>query len=469
MQLKGALEDNILTLLCWSERHCATAVLRLSPTLFSTRVYQQIAERAFEHVRRYSAPPKGHIRDLLEDDLRKGEHSKFLGRTIDAMEELAADYQEEYVVSCLDRYIQQRNIALAIEKASDALQAGDVEQAKEALYIADLGGKPASPGLWVHDPDAMLSFLEKRDENIFSSGIQIFDERGVTPARKELWIFMAPAKRGKSWHLLEIGKVNMLRGKSVLHLSLENSEEVTARRYVQALFALTKDRAKTVRTAMFTKSTTGQCTSIEYDTRTADGIEEVPRMKLADKLRAFGKRGRLLIKEFPTRTLTMPQLIAYLDMLEKTMNFRPDMIIVDYPDLMKVKTENLRVDLGTIFQELRGVGVQRNAAMVVATQGNRVSASARVVNETMVAEDYSKIGTADVVIAYSQTGEERRVGLARLLVSNARNAEDKWIALISQSYATGQFCIDSVFMNRYLESEIEKLSGNEEGPDDEVG
>ena len=72
--------------------------------------------------------------------------------------------------------------------------------------------------------------------------------------------------------------------------------------------------------------------------------------------------------------------------------------------------------------------------------------NAKVVKDDMVAEDVSKIATADNVITYSQTEQERKLGLARLWVSNARNDEDKFMILISQCYAAGQFCLNSTLM-----------------------
>jgi replicative DNA helicase len=136
-------------------------------------------------------------------------------------------------------------------------------------------------------------------------------------------------------------------------------------------------------------------------------------------------------------------------------------LIVDYGDLMQISREHLRVDTGRAFVELRGIAMQRNMALVTATQGNRQSANARVVNHTHVAEDWSKIATADTVCTYSQTAEEKKIGLARILVSAARDARDQYLTLISQSYDTGQFCLDSIYMSAYVQTEVDRLTGVE--------
>jgi hypothetical protein len=62
----------------------------------------------------------------------------------------------------------------------------------------------------------------------------------------------------------------------------------------------------------------------------------------------------------------------------------------------------------------------------------------------MIAEDISKLATADVLLTLSQTAAEYALGLARLFVEKVRNEEGKMTALITQAYAIGQFCLDSV-------------------------
>lgn len=59
----------------------------------------------------------------------------------------------------------------------------------------------------------------------------------------------------------------------------------------------------------------------------------------------------------------------------------------------------------------------------------------------MVSEDISKAFTADNVLTYSRTQEEKDRNLARLYVSHARGRRDGQTIVISQSYTTGQFVL----------------------------
>jgi replicative DNA helicase len=98
---------------------------------------------------------------------------------------------------------------------------------------------------------------------------------------------------------------------------------------------------------------------------------------------------------------------------------------------------------GRIIEELRGIGDERNMAIEVPHQANRGGESAKIIQAHHAAEDISIVATADLVLTYNATAEEKRKGLARLFVSNARNDEDRFTIFITQNYGTGQFVLQS--------------------------
>jgi replicative DNA helicase len=456
-QISGILEDNILTALCWSPEGAPAISLKISPELFSTRHYQRIASAALEHLRRYNCPAKAHLRDYFEKDLRK-EQGRIFQETFQFMEELAPHLQVDYVLEELDAWIESRKIFSAIEEADLALRSGNLDKAKEILGSIQRTEDKNEREILFSEPNQVLSFLDRPEAELLSSGIPSLDEKGIRPEKGTLFLFLAPPKQGKSWFLVNAGKHAIVNGHSVLHLTLEISDKDVAKRYVQAFFSMTSYESGPVSVALFDKDERGY---ISFDRITHDQI--VPEIlsremkdKLVKKLALFKKRPPLLIKWFQTGTLTVPQLDGYLEMLKQTRNFEPDMVIIDYPDLMYVGSKNLRVDLGRVFVELRGLAGKRNFALVAATQGNRESSYSSFVRSYHVAEDFSKVATADVVITYSQTEAELKKGLARIYVDAARNAMQDLTVLISQSYSIGQFCLDSGILGEWNLKNLEE-------------
>ena len=151
-------------------------------------------------------------------------------------------------------------------------------------------------------------------------------------------------------------------------------------------------------------------------------IDNRAQAKLLRRAKKFGSKfDRILVKQFPTNQLSSEGLSAYIEMLMQKDGFIPDLIIIDYADLMKVDSANLRVDTGRIYKDLRGIAVEYNVAMITASQSNRAGEDQRILTMKNFAEDYSKAGISDNVITYNQTRAEKELGWARLYVVKARD------------------------------------------------
>ena len=470
--MKGSLAENLLCGLCYNEEIAFHLLLTIQPDMFDGDGAKLIAARAMEYIRKYNTVPGIHLNDLFESELRRTDDSgKAYNRIFAAMASAAQNLQPAYILDTLDQFVELSRIKKKLDDAKKAWEQNDVEAAKLAMSHQDMQVS-FDHGIWLHKPEEALRFLNKTEDENFSSGIEELDKRGIRPARKTLTVMIAPPKSGKSWAMINQGKANLARRKSVMHITTENSEELTAKRYIQAFYAMATTNTGSIRLPTFNK-TEGGGISFELKTLMKDPevLNESQRIPLTNKLSELARRPPLLIKEFPSGTLTIPMLNAFLDVMERTQGFKPDLLIVDYPKLMKLDQRNYRLDLGRIMIELRGIAVARNIAVTTVMQGSKKAATAHVVTSTMASEDYSMVGTADTIITYSQTPQEKKIGLARILVDSARDAADAYLVMISQSYATGQFCISSAFMTAFLESEAQAFmsppSNKSENDDDD--
>lgn len=466
-KLSGAIQENVLTLLAFSDEYCKLVRHALTPSLFENSIYRDIAGHAIDFIDQFGTAIKDHLPDVLEGVLKGSDARKAASytRVLDNLFQLADSVNGEYVVSKLNEFVRGQAIKSAIVRAVEAVEGGDVAAAEVALQQGLASQiNVFERGMLFSDPKQSLGFLDSPLETI-PTGIEELDKRGVGPAPKELFLIIAPPKKGKSWGLIHLGKFALLNRKRVLHVTLEMSEERVAQRYIQSFFGVSK-RDPEVRTPKLKVDAAGRLMEIEHESiqRWTFGDEKI-RAKLASRLeRDFRKRPPLVIKQFPTGSLSISGLKAYMDGLERFHKFIPDLLVLDYPDLMTTDGDNLRISTNKVYEGLRGIAVERNIAVAAASQGNRSSAGAKLVTDAMVAESFGKIATADNVITYNQTDLEKKAGLARLFVSNGRNDEDKFTVLITQSYASGQFCLESTLM---LSDYWRLLESREEGDDDE--
>lgn len=452
-KLSGALQENVLVLLAFSDPLCKIVRNTITANLFESSVFRDIATHAIDFIDQFGVAIKDHLPDSLEHILKGTDKRKATSytRVIDNLFLAKDSVNGEYVVSKIHEFVRQQNLKSAVIKAVEAIESGQIAQAEVELQKG-LNNQSISfeRGLLLSDSKMALAFFDILDHGIHT-GIAELDKRDICPRPGESFLFVAPPKKGKSWALTHFGKNAVLQRKKVLHVTLEMADYRCSQRYVQSFFSISK-RLSEIRTPVFDINNLGTLLGINQEivkrpTLSDPGIRKDLEMKL---LRAFRSRPPLIIKQFPTGQLTFAALQAYLDSLERFEKFIPDVVIIDYPALMSLPGNDYRLALGKISKDLRGLAVERNFALVSAAQGSKEASKAKLVTDAMIAEDYSQIATADNVITYSQTDQEKALGLARLFVSNGRNDEDKFVSLISQAYAMGQFCLDSVLMqNNY--------------------
>lgn len=447
-RLSGALQENVLVVLCFDTEHARLVRAAVTPQLFDSAVYKEVAGIAIDYIDQYQQPVGEHLPDHLEHIL-KGEDSRKAAsyeRLVKSLHAASERVNGEYVCTQLQKFVRQQNMKSAVVQAVEALRDDRIDDA-ELLLQKGLNSNITtfSPGLNFSADGDILNLLDgDLEEEGFNLGIKEFDRVGAIPRRKEQTFFLAPRGRGKSWFATHCAKLAMIQGWGTLIVSLEMSEKRYAMRMFQSFFSISQ-RDSEVSVARFRHDSQGALQEVIHERMNRMTLEDDNiRTVLANRARReFKRRPTLMIKQFPTGSLTVPELEGYLDGLERYSKFTPDLLIVDYPHLMKHNAANRRVELGQINEQIRGIGVRRNMATVVLSQGNRASETASTVTSDMLAEDISQLATADIGFTYSQTSMEKKLGLARMLLTKARNTSDGFSSLISQAYEIGQFCIDS--------------------------
>jgi replicative DNA helicase len=167
--------------------------------------------------------------------------------------------------------------------------------------------------------------------------------------------------------------------------------------------------------------------------------------------------GRLIVRGRPQGGLSLSVLKKKLDILEVTDNFIPDMIIIDYADLMTPETNytDLRHNLAVIYNGLRDIAVERNCVMITASQSNRASMGAKLVSLQHFAEDIQKANISDLVLSLCQTPEEKAINKMRIFCCKNRSYVVGFQVENWYSYIIGQFSLFSRFYDPKEEEEVD--------------
>ena len=117
--------------------------------------------------------------------------------------------------------------------------------------------------------------------------------------------------------------------------------------------------------------------------------------------------GRLIVKEYPTKSATTETLKNHLYKL-KQRGIEPDLLIVDYGDLLKPVNnfKEKRYELGSIYEELRAIAKVNECPLWTASQTNRSGLNAEVITMESISEAFNKCFVADFICTVSRTYEE---------------------------------------------------------------
>lgn len=213
---------------------------------------------------------------------------------------------------------------------------------------------------------------------------------GVPP--KSLMLFVAPTGVGKTVMKTFLAADYLMQNKDVLYITLEMAEERIAERIDANLLDVS-----------------------------LDNLKMVVRDSYINKIEALKKKttGKLIIKEYAPGTISSAHIRALLDDLKSTQNFKPQVILVDYLNLltsarMKGGADNGYQYIKSITEELRAIAVDYETLMVTSTQTNRAGLGASSYDMSEISESVGTAFTADIIFAMISTEEFEQLGQLRI-------------------------------------------------------
>ena len=290
-------------------------------------------------------------------------------------------------------FFKNQTLKSAIVQSVEIMEAkGDFEQIKRLVDDALNAGTERNIG---HE---YIQHIEERysetARSTVETGWEVIDDltQGGLGGG-ELGVMVAPAGIGKTWFLQTVGADAIKKGMKVVHYTLELNQAYVGLRYDTIISGINTQQLK-------------------Y-------YKEDVQSKL------FDIQGNLMIKYYPTRTASVQTISSHLKQLE-LIEFKPDVIVVDYADILKPISNyrEKRLNLGETYEHLRGMAGEFDVPVWTASQANRSSLEEEVIGADKVSEDYSKVMTADFVMSISRKVEDKVANLARVHIIKNRFGVD---------------------------------------------
>jgi RNA polymerase-interacting CarD/CdnL/TRCF family regulator len=145
-----------------------------------------------------------------------------------------------------------------------------------------------------------------------------------------------------------------------------------------------------------------------------DMSEKAVLKTAAGFMRQYGDRIRQIT--YPAYSVNISDIQRDLDELAWADGFRPDVVLVDYADIVdaEVRTSSEREHLNQVWKAMKRAAGEMQALWVTASQTNRQALDKALVGQKDVAEDIRKLAHVDAMYAINQTANEKNDLITRI-------------------------------------------------------
>lgn len=306
---------------------------------------------------------------------------------------------QNYFLDEIESFCRHMALTNAILKGSELLEKGDYGNIEKLVKDALLVGLHKDLGVnYFLDPKERLNKLRDSNGSI-STGFAALDQKIYNMNRGELLLLAAPSNGGKSMTMQNIMLNMALNGLNVIYITFEMSAELCAM------------RVDTMLTGIPTKEIFKRLDEVELNVKMA------------------GKRcGKMYFKDMPNSTTTR-DIRSYLKEFYIQNEYMPDVVFVDYLDLMsandkRINPSDLFIKDKFVSEELRAMAKEFKILCVTASQFNRSASDGAVIefNQSMIAGGKSKIDTCDNAIGIYLTPKMKERGEIELQLIKTRNS-----------------------------------------------
>jgi KaiC/GvpD/RAD55 family RecA-like ATPase len=264
--------------------------------------------------------------------------------------------------------------------------------------------------------------------------------------RQDFVAFLGSYKSGKSWYLQYTAEEAARAGYKVLFISLEMSETDMIKRFWSSLAGYTPD-SDSIEVPYFEEGENEKFFVSKKKIKRKRTLIDSRTLRDKQKLfRQYFRGGDIRIAPFAAGVAGLSDVLATIDDYERVQNYTPDIIVVDYADLLvDASRGEYRQNLDKVWRRLRGLAQERDCLVVTASQATR-QAIGKKVSLATVAEDSRKIGHVTAMIGLNrQTQWEKNnlIGISQLAVRSGRREFRQ--AMVIYSYEMGRVVLDNKF------------------------
>ena len=411
-----------------ADKEFAASVLDiLKPEFFSNDHYKTLLSMLISHFEKYHTMPSfDNVETMISTDLKDSVEIEYLQDVVKKLRDTTDKTDKDFVEDKAIEFCKQQAMVNAIQECVPLIGREDYDSIFTLIQSALNAGSSRDDG---HDYFDMAMLRRMGERNPIATGFPLLDSylAGGLGAG-ELGIILAGTGVGKSMMLVYLAAEAVKQGLNVLYYTLELSDDLVALRLDSKLTGI-------------------HLSDLLNDSKGLHREKVDAKLKMVVK--KTSKQPKIIIKEYPTRAASITTIRTHLLKLQHK-GFVPDVIIVDYADIMKPISgyKEKRYELESNVEQLRAIAGEMKIPVWTASQTNREGLDTSVVGLKTISESLAKAMVADVIISVGRDSE---------LIEN----DEACYYLVKNRFGSDKVVFTGRFLTSTLDFTIEREGGND--------
>lgn len=342
---------------------------------FESSAHKWIVEYIIKYFNQYHTYP---TIETLSIEIKKIENEVLRISLTDSLREAykMADASDlEWVEKEFSDFCKNQQMKKAIMTSVDLLNVGDYDGIRSLINTAMKAGEDKNIG-HMYDADVEARY---REDNRRAIPFPWETFNGLTQGgygKGDLVLLFGNPGGGKSWGVIAMAAYAAALGYNVVHYTLELAEGYVGKRYDSVFSGIDVDKLDQHR----------------------DEVE-----KAISKV-----KGRIVIKEYAPKRASLDTIESHLQQLEHQNEFKPDLIVIDYLDLLRTKGRKERKDeIDDVYTDAKGLAKELGIPIVSPSQANRTGADEDILQAKNAAGSYDKIMIGDIIISLARGRKDK--------------------------------------------------------------
>jgi replicative DNA helicase len=394
----------------------------LEEEYFDNPAHKWIVEEILKYHYKYHTTPS---LDALQVEVKKIDNEVLKVSVIEQLKEAykASNEDQEYVEQEFANFCKNQQLKKALLSSGDLLEKGQYDDIRYLIDSALKAGMDKNLG-HEYEKDTETRYRAEDRNPIPTPWPHVNDLLQGGLGAGDVGIIFGNPGGGKSWMLTALGAMPVSLGYTVAHYTLELSEGYMGRRYDATFTGLKVQEL---------------------------GLHRQEVNEMIEKL-----KGKLIIKEFSMGKASIASIESHIQKMTD-LGTRPDLIIIDYVDLLKSKRKSIdrKDEIDDIYISTKALARDLKLPIWTVSQVNRAGAKDDVIEGDKAAGSYNKVMIADFAMSLSRKRLDKMNGTGRAHIMKNRyggdgmtypmkiNTENGNIEILNREMEEGEFTVEN--------------------------